>query len=85
VNEIAQKTTVLDMKPVCVEVSSDIVRISRPSPSWDVLVTFLIEDIVSLDIISKNAVFLGIVVCRCDGIDGVCYVIQSDDSLAIKL
>ncbi|XP_012562494.1 uncharacterized protein LOC101237664 [Hydra vulgaris] len=77
VSTVAQNTNVLEMKPVYVEVTSEFIRFGTAVTSWDLLVTFAIDEVVSFEVVLKNAFFFGIIACK-TGNEARCYVLHTE-------
>lgn len=75
---MAQHTNLLEMKPVYIEVTHELIRIGSVSSPWELLESFTIEDVIVVEIISKSVQFLGIVAGK-PGHEANCYVSQSDE------
>jgi len=82
VSNIAQRTNLLEMKPVVTEVSHNLLRIGCNSSPWELIESFSVEEIVHFEVITKNVSFIGIIAGR-PGEDALCYVLQSENSMEI--
>ena len=82
ISYVAQRTSLLDMKPVVTEVSHDLIRIGINQYPWDLIESFAIEEIVNFEVIKKNVNFIGIIAGK-PGEEATCYVLQSDKATEI--
>ena len=82
ISYVAQRTSLLDMKPVVTEVSHDLIRIGINQYPWDLIESFAIEEVVNFEVIKKNVNFIGIIAGK-PGEEATCYVLQSDKATEI--
>ena len=82
ISYVAQRTSLLEMKPVVMEVTHDLIRIGTNQFPWDLIESFAIEEVVNFEIITKNVPFIGIIAGKA-GEEAACYVLQSDKATEI--
>ena len=82
VSNVAQNTNVLEMKPVYVEVTNEFIRFGTAVMSWELLVSFAIDEVISFEAVLKNAYFFGIIACK-TGHEARCYVLHTEKAIEI--
>ena len=83
VSYVAQRTNLLEMRPVNIEVTHELIRIGSNQSPWELLESFAIEEVINFEVINKNVPFLGLI-AGVPGQDAICYVLQTDKAREIS-
>ncbi|XP_066922508.1 uncharacterized protein [Clytia hemisphaerica] len=83
VSYVAQRTNLLEMRPVNIEVTHELIRIGSNQSPWELLESFAIEEVINFEVVNKNVSFLGLI-AGVPGQDAICYVLQTDKAREIS-
>ena len=79
VKEAVHKTNLLDVKSVCVEINSSVVKFLNLTSPYHCILQFPIDEIHLMGQFSKDQRFMGFIVSQ-PGKEALCYVFQSDQT-----